>query len=313
MKMSALNYALHRIGGGVATVLLVAGVLGSAPALAAGIKDTKHNLGTSNVTAGQNKVGGAGATAEICVFCHTPHGSDTSASVPLWNKKLGTPSTYTTYNSLGTSSLDGGTAPVGSVSLACLSCHDGSQALNVMINGSGSGNYNSAGAEYGTMVEGAVGNLDGNKLSATVVTNLTKDLRNDHPIGIQYAGGPNASGVVATVGEGTYTSANFNDKDFKAASVGSANGNTVWWVDTVNGTSGGAVVAGSAAREKTDMQLYTRGQTGAEVTLIGASSALSGGQPFVECASCHDPHSANPTFLRIENKGSEVCLACHIK
>ena len=42
----------------------------------------------------------------------------------------------------------------------------------------------------------------------------------------------------------------------------------------------------------------------------------------VECASCHDPHGVspsgyggtiNPTFLRISNNGSAVCLTCHIK
>ena len=31
------------------------------------------------------------------------------------------------------------------------------------------------------------------------------------------------------------------------------------------------------------------------------------------CASCHDPHTTNTTFLRIENDNSDVCLACHTK
>ena len=42
----------------------------------------------------------------------------------------------------------------------------------------------------------------------------------------------------------------------------------------------------------------------------------------VECASCHDPHGVpsagpgsnfNPTFLRLPNAGSAVCLTCHTK
>ena len=42
----------------------------------------------------------------------------------------------------------------------------------------------------------------------------------------------------------------------------------------------------------------------------------------VECASCHDPHgvpsagagSTNiPSFLRVKNTESGVCLSCHIK
>lgn len=47
---------------------------------AAQIATTKHNLGTSPGGTGVNKFSG---TAEICVFCHTPHGADTSAAVPL--------------------------------------------------------------------------------------------------------------------------------------------------------------------------------------------------------------------------------------
>lgn len=287
------------MGGGVAAAVFVAGALASAPALA-GIKDTKHNLGSNG---SWTKNTGTGATTEICVFCHTPHGSDTSASVPLWNKKLPAADTYTTYNSLGTSSLDGSTAPVGSVSLACLSCHDGSQAMNVMINKPGSGGYDSTGAgtELGNLTRDGV-DLSGNKMPVNTIANLTKDLRNDHPIGIQYGGGPGSLGVGKTAGT-NYSL--FKDADFKAASVGTANGRTVWWVDTVN-TNG--------TREKTDMQLYSRNN----LTFVNSgggtlADTAADMQPFVECASCHDPHTTNTTFLRIENTNSNVCLACHVK
>jgi predicted CXXCH cytochrome family protein len=295
MKMTVLNNALQRIGGGAAVVLL-ATFFGSLPAQA-GIADTKHNLSSGAGATSVNKVGAIAGSTEICVFCHTPHGSDTSASVPLWNKKMNSPTAYTTYNSLGTSSLDGATAPVGSVSLACLSCHDGTQALNVMLNIPGSGGYDSTGAGiFGTMT-GA--NQTSNKLKSGAIANIGVDLRNDHPIGIQYAGGP--SGSIPASGT-DYTSANFMDKDFKTAKSVDLNSQTVWWVE--NGTTG---------REKTDMQLYTRDNSATLKKDQTAGTALTGMQPFVECASCHDPHSANTTFLRIENTNSNVCLACHIK
>lgn len=281
-----------RWAGGVAIALLALGVFGSAPALA-GISTTKHNLGSTGT--GVNKFDGTG---ELCVFCHTPHGADTSASVPLWNRVLANPTTYTTYNSLGTSSLDGATAPVGSVSLACLSCHDGTQAMNVMINQPGSGGFNAAGGALAGTWTGL--NQTAGVIAAGIITNLGVDLRNDHPVGIQYAGGPKAATVPAA---GTaYGSTLFRDADFNAASSNTLNGNAVWWVDTATGTAG--------AREKTDMQLYTR----TDVVALGGAGTLSGAQPFVECASCHDPHTdVNPTFLRISNTGSAVCLACHIK
>ncbi|MGQ0524682.1 MAG: cytochrome c3 family protein, partial [Betaproteobacteria bacterium] len=30
--------------------------------------------------------------------------------------------------------------------------------------------------------------------------------------------------------------------------------------------------------------------------------------------SCHDPHNySNPTFLRVANNTSNLCLSCHVK
>ncbi len=39
------------------------------------------------------------------------------------------------------------------------------------------------------------------------------------------------------------------------------------------------------------------------------------GGTTVECATCHDPHVSNPTFLRysLGNAKSALCLACHNK
>jgi hypothetical protein len=48
----------------------------------------------------------------------------------------------------------------------------------------------------------------------------------------------------------------------------------------------------------------------------------TGDGPEVECASCHDPHGVPsagpgslhiPSFLRVANTGSGVCLTCHSK
>lgn len=288
MKNISRKSASARLATTTAVLALLGGVLGGSQALAQ-IASTKHNLGSLGT--GANSFSG---TAELCVFCHTPHGADTSASVPLWNRTLGG-STYTTYNSLGTSSLDGATVAVGSVSIACLSCHDGAQAMNTIINQPGSGLTNAAyGAGTWTGSTNVVGDNDG-RLKAGIITNLGVDLRNDHPIGIQYGGGP-----ATTVPAAGTDYSSFMDADFKTARSASLNGNSVWWVDTGTQSNG---------RQKTDMLLYTR--TGATAT---SGSVLTGAQPFVECASCHDPHTtANPTFLRTSNANSAVCLACHTK
>ncbi len=107
---------------------MAASLLMTAGTAFAGIANTKHNLGSAGT--GPNKFSG---TAEICVFCHTPHGSATGASVPLWNKTLLLANTFTTYDSLGTSCLDGTVLPVGSVSVVCLSCHYGAQFMASML------------------------------------------------------------------------------------------------------------------------------------------------------------------------------------
>ena len=257
---------------------------------AAGVANTKHNLVSGN--AADNRFAPTSGTAEICVFCHTPHAAATGATVPpLWNKALPASGSYTLYDTNVSSTIDGESIAVGSVSIACLSCHDGSQAMNNMINAPGSGNYNEAGANFaGTWTAGtgtaspvdpATGQLAARSATAGV-GNLGVDLRDDHPIGIQYCGGgPTVLAPTTACG----------DTDVVAPQNTTISGNVVFWVDT-----------GGSGRQKTDMILYNR------------SFAVAGNSPAVECASCHDPHSeTNPTFLRISNAASAVCLACHVK
>ena len=243
----------------------------------AGIRGSKHDLGQ-----GGNAQGTTTQTTEVCVFCHTPHGSDTAANAPLWNKKLTPNASYSRYSSLQTSTLDGGEAPVGSVSLACLSCHDGTQAMDVVINAPGSGNYNANGIEIDPNAIGP--------MNQSPVPMLGTDLRNDHPISIQYGGG----GCTTS----STNCANLKDKDFATPATALINNVQQWWINT---TISGA----TSNRDKTDMILYTR-----------SDGPTGGAEPFVECASCHDPHNdqAQPvSFMRISNTGSQVCLACHNK
>lgn len=97
----------------------------------------------------------------ICVACHTPHNGDlTVAAAPLWNHDV-TTATFTMY---ARDSIDGtiGTGPDG-VSQLCLSCHDGTVAID------------SFGGASGTTFMG------GNALLGT-------DLSNDHPISVTYNG-----------------------------------------------------------------------------------------------------------------------------
>jgi predicted CXXCH cytochrome family protein len=257
------------------------------PTLAQGVVGSKHDF-----TIGGSAQRVTSNTDQVCIFCHTPHGADPDVkSAPLWNKVLNSnQGRFNRYSTLATPTFDSLEAPVGSVSLACLSCHDGTQAMDVVLNSPGSGNYNPA----GSVIDSNISTMGG-----TPVPNLGEDLSNDHPISMQYAGG----GASDADGIGEFQGS-LGDPDFNPPIKAVLNGQSIWWVDSAD-------PAGTAlTRDKTDMLLYTR------------SDAVGGGgtvEPFVECGSCHDPHNSSSqgltqvSFLRTSNAASAVCVACHTK
>ncbi len=108
---------------------------------------------------------GAGwSGGEICVACHTPHNADTTvAGAPLWNHDV-TGSTFALYGGTGTLDATDLGQPAG-VSRLCLSCHDGTVALD------------SFGGTTGTTTIAMVGTGSGD---------FGTDLSNDHPISFTY-------------------------------------------------------------------------------------------------------------------------------
>ena len=99
------------------------------------------------------------SSGEICIVCHTPHNGTVIPDAPLWNHEL-TTATFTLYSSPSLDATDLG-QPAASSKL-CLSCHDGTVALE-----------NFGGTTTGT-----------NFIDAT--HNLTTDLSDDHPISFTY-------------------------------------------------------------------------------------------------------------------------------
>ena len=102
----------------------------------------------------------------------------------------------------GDLSFDVGEAPVGSVSLACLSCHDGTQAMDVVINLPGAGGHNPAGQEIDTLGIGV--------MTGTPVPMLGTDLTDDHPISMTYGGGGPQAGDADGPFPGTLGDPDFN-------------------------------------------------------------------------------------------------------
>ncbi|MFT5698937.1 MAG: hypothetical protein ACI8ZB_001793 [Desulforhopalus sp.] len=133
--------------------LIVAVLIGFSTHVQAGIRGSKHDFSDSNWANGQ-----------ICLPCHAPHTGSKVASVPLWNHELST-ATYTLYSSPTLDAVPG--QPAG-ISKLCLSCHDGTVAIDSFGGHNGSHSGQGSGGLVGTQF------ISGSKLSGT-------DLSDDHP------------------------------------------------------------------------------------------------------------------------------------
>lgn len=163
-------------------VLAVAVGFALAPAASAQIVGSVHDL--TFATGGGNYF--TDSTDRVCVFCHTPHGSSTTQQ-PLWNRQAPT-TVYTMYDDAFSNTINMTVAgsPQG-VSLACLSCHDGTVGFDVLINAptlvSGTYNYTAGGVSQGWDWTGGSGSsLSG----AGAPLEFGNDLTTEHPISITY-------------------------------------------------------------------------------------------------------------------------------
>jgi len=111
-----------------------------------------------------------------CQVCHIPHKSQnyTTAKAPLWNHSLSS-STYVTYDANNSATYKGGSITLGS-SIACLSCHDGSVAINQTAGYTGAKATNSLNGQAVFAPSFSVETVGG-----------ASDLRNMHPIGVSYS------------------------------------------------------------------------------------------------------------------------------
>ena len=102
------------------------------------IANTRHNLTVSYNSLGQVMDLARNNYGAICVYCHTPHGANGQIQAPLWNRTIN-PGNYTIYDKPTTLMRPIGLP--GPNSLTCLSCHDGTIAIDSVLNMPGSGGY----------------------------------------------------------------------------------------------------------------------------------------------------------------------------
>jgi len=215
----------------IISLVVTAGLL-TVPCLA-GVDQTKHNFTSATYSPNSFFWG----TQETCVFCHAVHNASGGT---LWNHEIDGGQTYQMYTSNTMDMIQSATPHEGS--LICLSCHDGTIAVNSLNNLPGP----EASGPYG--VPGGAG-LDGTgRLTSGSHAFVGTNLSDDHPVGVTYD--------------------QSRDLDFYPKT-----GNPQSYPDKL----------------------------------------LSEGL-YVECSSCHDPHSNTfSNFLIESNAGSTLCTRCHIK
>jgi hypothetical protein len=306
----------------------------------------------------------ATGTSEVCVFCHTPHGAapNVQGGAPLWNRKTHLSGNFTPYSAPNFDAAGQTPGQPKGVSLACLSCHDGVIGLDALINAPGSGGFievnRTSDANNGTTVgfidflgpgieaapddsmtgSNTAGDFRDSDDTATtafspfsggrhdMVTdgvtpesmtpfpNLTLDLTDDHPVGM------------AVPADGFDSLDSIRDPQFAPIGANSP-------PPAIDGRSI-KFVTRSAGIMPTDIRDRIR-----TYPIPG-----TGGTYYVECASCHNPHTPRVNLLRlpsyvpglveenldpttpivggiydglpwaqIPNNGSAICLSCHAK
>jgi hypothetical protein len=302
---------------GLGLVFTVAGTASaiSSPAdwsdgsMANGVVNSRHNLGAYGVHYRADNANsttptrfGKGGTSEICIFCHTPHHGSTNA--PLWNKGVQTTS-YTAYGSTvgGSFVADG---DIGAATLACLSCHDGVNTWNTIVNWpgkSGAGTNDSADTTHMEWMLTEDGATKSDYMTSGRL-NLGTNLQNDHPVSIVYS----------------------DDRASLRATSTTISNITM---DTVELTTGSTATSATDTRNLWSVNGYINASATIEELLRDNK---------VECSSCHDPHFKNQSwdevaatwgggsledgsddmdglFLRRVggNSISGVCRTCHAK
>ena len=256
----------------------------------------------SDITGSAHDFSAAGwADGEICKPCHTPHNADISLTGRLWAHTMST-ATYKYHggsisdpnlndNSVTTEAATGvvGQTDMDSASRLCLSCHDGTVALDSFMGKNGG----TASSFIGT--GGDRGDVNTNLLSGV------NDLANDHPVGYRATYKENAgltfdsvTGLPVPGGHArykTYASAAAKGLKFAFAPAGY--------------NSGASAIGPGRTQDGTPIGTYT---------ISGRAYTT---YPSVSCVTCHNVHNSGasdePGLLRISNLGSGLCLSCHDK
>ena len=183
-------------------LLLLTALPGVAPAASIDVPPDRI-LGSKHDFTGLNKRAGVVAMPTVafsdygspCVYCHIPPDKDAAAaqakgSVPGWNRNEPATGSFNLYDSR---TLDNKVKTPSPISLLCLSCHDGTMAVDMTVFRP-NGWRNSEDAALHLRINGANDLMSCGKCHNGFVAHniaikhIGTDLTNDHPISMTYAG-----------------------------------------------------------------------------------------------------------------------------
>lgn len=165
-------------------------------------------LGSKHDFTGLNKRAGVIAMPTLafsdlgspCIYCHIPPDKDkpnnsskdpsTEGGIAGWNRFEPAVNSYNLYDSR---SLDNKVKSPSPISLLCLSCHDGTMAVDMTVF-KPNGWRNSEDAALHLRINGADNLMscgkchDGYRAHSIAIKHIGTDLANDHPISMTYAG-----------------------------------------------------------------------------------------------------------------------------
>ncbi len=163
------------------------------------ILGTKHDFTGLNQRAGVVAMAGVAFSdyGNPCVHCHIPPeqadiDADALGAIEGWNRYQPATEDFLLYDS---TYIDSKTRTPSPISLLCLSCHDGTMAVDMVVFKPGTFD-NAADAAMHMRINNAddtisCGKCHNGRIAHDIaIKHLGQDLRNDHPISMRYAGLP---------------------------------------------------------------------------------------------------------------------------
>lgn len=182
---------------GIGVLLMMPGAMFAENIFAQTMLGSKHDLSSLDKRAGTGVMVGVAFEdyQSACVYCHISHRPDAEASrgeAPLWNREY----PVTEYKLYQSPTLDSSITQPSGITLACLSCHDGSLAVDRVMKRPGSNSHKTPPKNHMRIAKGGgdaqcsqchrKGNKNIEGIHDLGIAAFGNNLGDDHPVSVTY-------------------------------------------------------------------------------------------------------------------------------